>query len=380
MGVEKGLAAAAAASSYSSSSSNEELPRRRRSFNNNKPSWLLVSVADLDKRMKMVSSNTIKEDKADSFAEQAETYYQKRPQLLSLLQDLYNGYLSLADRYCRTLAKQRSSSTMKSFHLNSDEEIGSSEVDNESDAESSLSFQPPFRTPIKDQVMTNVDNIVAELVIKNVEYEIVVDEMSGEQKRWNESSRKIELQKSLLEVLESERLVLLNENARLEYRVGALAEENKELGADSLFMKRKAGELARCVLKLREDHRVCMLSRKVEDLQGQIHVLEKRNKEYYEQLVKQEGKNKKSKKSTKMKRKKDGEVTIEDCCQVDDEEAAGGNVIMKCQWRRAGGNVIMKRPWRRGGGESGRKVSKLWDKVKNFDMLLCGPHYSSACC
>jgi hypothetical protein len=64
---------------------------------------------------------------------------------------------------------------------------------------------------------------------------------------------KSELQKSLLEVLESERLVLLNENAGLSYRVDSLVEENKELASESVFIKRKPGELAKCVLKMRED-------------------------------------------------------------------------------------------------------------------------------
>lgn len=334
-----------------------------------------LAIADLDRRMKMVSSNTDKEeDKGDSFAEQAATYYEKRPQLLSLLQDLHNGYLTLADRYCQTLAKHRhtsSASSIPSFQLTSDEEIYCcSEVDNESDIESSLSFQAPFSTPFKThQVITDADQIVAELVIKNVEYEIIVDELDGGDQKWQEFSRKIELQKSLLEVLESERLILLNENARLGYRVGTLMEENKGLAAESMFMKRKAGELARCILKLRDDHRVCMLSRKIENLQAQIYSLEKRNKEYYEQLVKQEEEKKSKITMKKIMKHKSGEVTLEDCFQVDEEEASSDpNGDPKRRWRRGGGSV-------RG---SGRRASKLWDKMKNIDMLLCGPHYNSS--
>lgn len=324
---------------------------------------------DLDKRMKMVSSNSSIRENADSFAEQAETYYQKRPQLLSLLQDLYNGYLVLADRYCRTLGKQHqhsssSSSSISAVHFTSDEEVCSSEVDIDSDVESSLSFQLKG-----DQVMiTDVDRVVAELVMKNVEYEVIVDAFYVEETRWKELPRKIELQKSLLEVLESERLILLNENARLGYRVRALVEENKAVGAESLFMKRKAGELARCVLKLREDHRVCMLSRKIEDLQAQIYSLEKRNREYYEQLVKQEG-DKNSRNVKKIMKNKNGEVTLEDCFQADEEDAGGYAAMMKRLWWRSGSSG--------GGRGSGRRVAKLWDKVKNFDMLLCGPNYNS---
>ncbi|CAL0301361.1 unnamed protein product [Lupinus luteus] len=39
------------------------------------------------------------EDDADSFAKKAEMYYQKRPELISLVEDFYRGYKSLAERY-----------------------------------------------------------------------------------------------------------------------------------------------------------------------------------------------------------------------------------------------------------------------------------------
>lgn len=344
----------------------------RSSSTHSKPSWLLLSVADLEKRMEMVSSNANKEDKGDSFAEQAATYYEKRPQLLALLQDLHNGYLTLADRYCQTLTKHKhryssSASSIPSLQLNLDEEIYcGSEIDNESDGESTLSFQAPISTQCKThQVITDADQIVAELVIKNVEYEIIVDELDGGENKWKEFSRKIELQKSLLEVLESERLILLNENARLGFRVSTLVEENKGLAAESLFMKRKAGELARCVLKMRDDYRVCMLNQKIENLQTQIYSLEKKNKEYYEQLVEQEEEKKNKITMKKIMKHRSGEVTLEDCFQVEEEEAERDP---KPRWRRGGGSV-------RG---SGRRVSKIWDKMKNIDMLLCGPHYNSS--
>lgn len=177
----------------------------------------------------------------------------------------------------------------------------------------------------------------------------------------------MELQKNLLDVLESERLILLNDNATLGYRVTALVEENKGLASESLFLKRKAAELARCVLKTREDHRVCMLSRKIQDLQGQIYSLEKRNKEYYEQLVKQEEKNK-----SKVRKSKGGEeVNLEDCF----EPGGGAASLRKCfsfNVKRVGDQNANS------GIEEGRRVSKLWDKVKKLDVFLCGPHSNPA--
>lgn len=120
-----------------------------------------------------------------------------------------------------------------------------------------MSYQPSF--PPSTQNKIDVEMIVADLVIRNVDYDFVLDELNQVERQNNESSRKIELQKSLLDVMESERLILLNENATLGYKVATLMEENNVVSSESLFMKKKAGELAKCILRMREDHRVCML-------------------------------------------------------------------------------------------------------------------------
>lgn len=322
----------------------------------------------------------------DSFSERANSYYNERPQLLSLLDDLYNGYLSLADRYCQVLAKNQqqqqkpqSRSTSPNLRAKFEDAAQSDEGDTgevvDSDAESSLSFQPPTLPPVETREI-DADMIVADLVMKAVEYDIVENELAVVEKRWGESSRKMELQKNLLDVLESERLILLNDNATLGYRVSALAEENKGLASESMFLKRKAAELARCVLKTREDHRVCMLSRKIEDLQGQIYGLEKRNKEYYEQLVKHEEKNA----SKGMMKIKGGgeEVNLEDCFQV----GGGGGVIRlsKCFSFNVKklGDQNSNCDQNANGDLEGKKVTKLWDRVKKFDLFQCGSHFDAA--
>ncbi|KAL8057343.1 hypothetical protein ABFX02_04G178900 [Erythranthe guttata] len=353
--------------------------RHRRSFVN-KPSWLLCTIADLDERMKMLTMKKIpKQSSPDSFAARANSYYHERPQLLSLLNELYNSYLSLADRYCQSLSKNHHQNRHQDRHsrcsspipiLNFDDEYTGEVID--SDAESSLSFQTTQTvSPVKAKAKeTDIDMVMADLVMKSVEYDIVLNELTVVEKRWGESSRKMELQKNLLDVLDSERLILLNDNATLAYRVAALADENKGLASESLFLKRKAAELARCVLKSREDHRVCMLSRKIEDLQGQIYGLEKRNKEYYEQLVKQE---EKKNVSSKKSGKGGEEVNLEDCFQA--RGGGGGASLGKCfsfKVKKVGGG-------KNGGGEEGRRGLKLWDKVKKFDLLFpCGPQFDPA--
>lgn len=357
---------------------------------------LCLLGTDLDERMKMITANMSEDGNGDdSFADRADAYYQKRPQLLALLQDLYNSYLSLADRYCQALAKtqhqqhRRYSSPISPFHFFEEEEdCGETVVD--SDVESSLSYQtqtppPPFPSSGQSKLMKlddfATDTIVADLVMKSVKYDIVMNEMSIVERKWGESSRKGELQKSLLDVLESERLILLNENASLSFRLNALLDENKGLASESLFMKRKAADLARCVLKMREDHRVCILSQKIEDLQGQIYGLEKRNKEYYEQLVKHEeekqgggGTNANAKAVIKSK-STGGAVTLDDCFRVPEE-------AVSCFGKSSSNKGCLQFGGEYNDNKTGKKkqknrAPKLWDRMKKFDIFTCIPQINS---
>uniref|UniRef100_A0A0E0K7Q5 NAB domain-containing protein n=1 Tax=Oryza punctata TaxID=4537 RepID=A0A0E0K7Q5_ORYPU len=256
------------------------------------PPWLQAAIADIEQRVRALAVS-VPEDAAatatdHSFAERAENYYQKRPQLLALLTDLHHRYLYLADRYSQSLLAANKPHHL--FHAASD--CGSSDVDDRSsDAGSSLSFQPPpavihettatiCSSSISDAV--DAELVVAELVAAWIDRDILADEA---ERRKAESARKIELQGSLVEVLESERLVLLGENARLGFRASAAEEEAAAAAAELGYMRRRAAEMARLVVKLREDHRVCMLGRKIEALQSQVYGLELRNRECYEAMA-----------------------------------------------------------------------------------------------
>ncbi|KAJ8752471.1 hypothetical protein K2173_004759 [Erythroxylum novogranatense] len=209
---------------------------------------------DIEERVVMLLKSTSEEEEqlqsnSDTFAERAEFYFHKRPQLLVLLRDLYGSYITLLERCKRNESKKS---------------LFSSDID------------------------LGVDEMVAELVWKNVERELLVDQVGEMEQQGCVSSKMIDLLKKLLEILESERVVLLNENARLEQMVSALLEENRGLKSEGVLLKKKANELARYVVKVTEDHRMALVSRKTEHLEEQIYGLKERRKiEYYsdEQLV-----------------------------------------------------------------------------------------------
>ncbi|TKY56610.1 NETWORKED 4A [Spatholobus suberectus] len=59
--------------------------------------WLSENLEEMDRNVKRMLK-MIEED-ADSFAKKAEMYYQKRPELIALVEEFYRGYRALAERY-----------------------------------------------------------------------------------------------------------------------------------------------------------------------------------------------------------------------------------------------------------------------------------------
>ncbi|GFQ02327.1 hypothetical protein PHJA_002376700 [Phtheirospermum japonicum] len=65
--------------------------------NLNRSPWLQSTLAELDEKTKAMLK-VIEED-ADSFAQRAEMYYRKRPELISMVEDFYRTHRSLAERF-----------------------------------------------------------------------------------------------------------------------------------------------------------------------------------------------------------------------------------------------------------------------------------------
>lgn len=59
--------------------------------------WLQSTLIDLDEKTKAMLK-VIEED-ADSFAQRAEMYYKKRPELINMVEDFYRAHRSLAERF-----------------------------------------------------------------------------------------------------------------------------------------------------------------------------------------------------------------------------------------------------------------------------------------
>ncbi|KAJ0974338.1 hypothetical protein J5N97_016303 [Dioscorea zingiberensis] len=187
------------------------------------PAWLQAALADIEQRVNEVALTQPGTEESDTFADRAEFYYEKRPKLVSLLHDLHHRYVHLADRYSQSLLRRPHSPSPS----NSPPDSPTSSA-----AESSLSFQPNLNpnqnsnpNPNPNPIAADLDFLIAELVIAGVEKEILVSEISESDRYRIEADRRMELQRSLVEVLESEREVLAGENARLGFRAAAAEAE-----------------------------------------------------------------------------------------------------------------------------------------------------------
>ncbi|PAN21816.1 hypothetical protein PAHAL_3G490600 [Panicum hallii] len=101
--------------------------------------WLQENLTDMDSKIK-VMIKIIDED-ADSFARRAEMYYKRRPELMSLLEELYRAYRALAERYdhaageLRQAHKKMAEAFPDEFQLDFDDDLPTETASTESETD-----------------------------------------------------------------------------------------------------------------------------------------------------------------------------------------------------------------------------------------------------
>ncbi|KAL6623461.1 hypothetical protein ACP70R_033340 [Stipagrostis hirtigluma subsp. patula] len=102
--------------------------------------WLQENLTDMDSKIK-VMIKIIDED-ADSFARRAEMYYKRRPELMSLLEELYRAYRALAERYdhaageLRQAHRKMAEAFPDEFQLDLDDDLPAETASTETETES----------------------------------------------------------------------------------------------------------------------------------------------------------------------------------------------------------------------------------------------------
>lgn len=194
----------------------------------------------------------------ETFSQRAEWFYQRRPLLLSLCQDLYDGYATLSDHFNHPKPQNPKL-----------QDHDSEDTDISSEVESILSFQQMQAITTTCDKHRNIEELVSQLVAANLEKDISQNELQRREKKLQEASKTIELLKKLVMLLDMEKEVAVEETANLGYKLTRLLEENRELATEALFMKKEAVKLARCVLKMKDEHfhNVCLLQNQIYEMQ-----------------------------------------------------------------------------------------------------------------
>lgn len=221
---------------------------------------------ELESRMQVMRVSALEENQTgETFSQRAEWFYQRRPLLLSLCQDLYDGYTTLLDRFNHS-------------KLQNPNQLIPHDNDTDTEVESILSFQQ-MEVSTCDK-LKNIEELVSQLMTANSEKDIAKHELQRREQKLLEASKTIELLKKLVMLLDMEKEVAVEETANLGYKLTSLLEENRELAIEALFMKKEAVRLARCVLKMRDEH-----FHKVCHLQNQIYTLQSSREPVYENVT-----------------------------------------------------------------------------------------------
>ncbi|EOA36133.1 hypothetical protein CARUB_v10012487mg [Capsella rubella] len=218
----------------------------------------LPSLSELESRMQVMRVSALEDNQTgETFTQRAEWFYQRRPLLLSLCQDLYDGYATLLHRF--------NHSKLQNSLIPHDSDT---DTDITSEIESLLSFQQMEVSACDKQKI--IEELVSQLVSANSEKDIGKHELQRREQKLQEASKTIELLKKLVMLLDMEKQVSLEEAANLGYKLTSLLEENRELATEALFMKKEAVRLARCMLKMKDEHfhKMCYLQNQIYDLQS----------------------------------------------------------------------------------------------------------------
>ncbi|MBA0560247.1 hypothetical protein Golob_017158 [Gossypium lobatum] len=166
-------------------------------------------MSELDHKTKAMLK-LIEED-ADSFAQRAEMYYKKRPELICLVEDLYRAHRSLAERYDQV--KTDPGTRLLTTYSESFGSYAASEVD-DPEHETEGEAAKGDGTLLDEQVMDEVSNEVSE------------DELTKLREEIERLKEENEIQKAELMQKDEEKMEVIRQ---LSLAVQVLKDENVDL-------------------------------------------------------------------------------------------------------------------------------------------------------
>lgn len=197
--------------------------------------WLNSTISELDGKTKEMLK--LIEEEANSFAERAEMYYKKRPELISMVKDLYQAHRSLAERY--DLLKSETGprlltpgspfspkfySERRAYTLDHTSDCCSDIFDTESEVEDPEQYERTQVNTETKQIKNRIDKVRGEGVDSKEEDGTILDEETEEFC----SEEVMKLRDELEKLIKENKKALSNAEAlKLMLEVEKLKEENK---------------------------------------------------------------------------------------------------------------------------------------------------------
>ncbi|CAN8285737.1 unnamed protein product [Cochlearia groenlandica] len=188
--------------------------------NLNHSQWLHCTLSELDattmSMLKLIEGN------ADSFAQRAETYYKKRPQLISFVEDFYRTHRSLAERFdqhLRSSSKLHLESTLVSVcGSNSSEfEDADSAIEDPADVEEQQEYKNDSSPPVnKEPIVDEMNSTRNQLEQEEEMFKLIEESATLRKLLLDKDQEKIEVIRQLSQTIHT----LQDDNLRLKRLLG----------------------------------------------------------------------------------------------------------------------------------------------------------------
>ncbi|XP_020092803.1 protein NETWORKED 1A-like [Ananas comosus] len=250
--------------------------------------WLQENLSDMDSKVKAMIK--IIEEDADSFAKRAEMYYRRRPELMSLMEEIYRAYRALAERYDHAQgALRQAHQTMAEAFPDQiplefdDEPSGISPSESElHDLDTDRRISPPFNTADLKKNSREYEMLQKEISRLSEENQNLKNRIKSQSERTDEAESQVFNLKETLSKLESEKEAALLQWQQSSSRLSNLKAEISH--TEKEFAKLKE-EMQHGLKNLKSsEHRCLVLERANESLQLELDKLKQRAKEQQEEL------------------------------------------------------------------------------------------------
>ncbi|XVF44379.1 hypothetical protein PTKIN_Ptkin02bG0115200 [Pterospermum kingtungense] len=201
-----------------------------------------AAAADLDMKINTILSIIVQDD-GDSFAKRAEMYYQKRPELIQMVEDLHKSYRSLAEKYDQLKSQVNNDTYPRLLSVNQVQ--GRKNYDEGKDSKSNATAEDhpdDHETELDDYDKRKENKNINGIAFQRDKSDGSQAAMLENEKMWNELRFKVS---ELVEDNLSHQTELIRRNDEKRETIRNLCSKMNMVDIDNRDVKRKRSQLSR---------------------------------------------------------------------------------------------------------------------------------------